>query len=388
MGLFSRKHLVAELKIGFLDKREVFVSFKNIPIKNGIEMFEKTKLPFIVYVFFLDRILGNMSEKTSIATLNAVHTLATQFLNKIISEISNEEEWQKRKSEFKTPNQWTFTDSEDNFLKSDFKTTAKLFLKGDRLFCETDFSNSLVFSKRGNQLVEAKAYLLVESLLFFITQESGFEDYAFYFLPALLGQCSFYNGKRPGITQLGQAVNFGLMQAEEVRKKHDIDSQDPGNPFIEAYNQCATDIQNILTKNFKDFVDRTIKNKVLCAPMITGYLVRCAENKLAKNRIRTPDGQVKEILESTLTDLEKVETIANYFDKHDKIGIGEIAKSYCLLPFEEIANYFSVNIEDYINSILKQTKMDGEEQELFYELCFRNAAFGYVYKIAEELTFD
>lgn len=108
---------------------------------------------------------------------------------------------------------------------------------------------------------------------------------------------------------------------------------------------------------------------------------------LPKNRIRTPDGHVKKILESKITELEKVETIANYFDKHDKIGIGENAKPYCLLPFEETAHFFSVTIEDYISSILNQKKMDGEEQKFFYELCFRNAAFGYVYKIAEELTF-
>lgn len=214
MGLFSPKNLIAELKIGLLGRNKVFISIKNVPVGNNVEMFKKSKLPFITYMFFLDRVLGNMSEKVSVATLNSVHIWATQFLNKL-SEVSNTEEWEKIKPELKTPNKWTFTELEDDFTKAEFNATAKIYLKGDRIFCETDFSK--------DQLVEAKAYLLVESLLYFITQKSNFEDYVFYFLPALLAQCSFYNGKRPSITQLGQAVHFGLLQAEEMRKKYGID---------------------------------------------------------------------------------------------------------------------------------------------------------------------
>jgi hypothetical protein len=213
MGLFSPKNLIAELRIGLLDNNRVFVSIKNVSVGNNVEIFEKSKPPFIVYLFFLDRVLGNMSEKISVATLNSVHTWGTQFINKL-SEIGNPEEWEKRKSEFKTPNDWSFISTEEDFSKADLAATAKIFLKGERIFCETDFGK--------DQLVEAKVYLLVESLLYFITQRSSFEDYGFYFLPALLAQCSFYNGKRPGMAQLGQAVHYGLMQAEEMRKQHGI----------------------------------------------------------------------------------------------------------------------------------------------------------------------
>ncbi|HEA84410.1 MAG TPA: hypothetical protein ENI04_00275 [Candidatus Wildermuthbacteria bacterium] len=215
MGLFSPKNLVAELKIGLLDGNRVFVSIKNIPVGNNVKIFEKSKLPFIVYLFFLDRVLGNMSEEISVTTLNSVHTWGTQFINKL-SGISSEEVWKKRKSEFKTPNNWTFTNAEEDFAKANFAATAKIFLKGERMFCETDFSK--------DQFVEAKAYLLIEALLYFITQRSSFEDYGFYFLPALLTQCSFYGGKRPRITQLGQAVHYGLMQAEKMRREHGIDA--------------------------------------------------------------------------------------------------------------------------------------------------------------------
>lgn len=91
------------------------------------------------------------------------------------------------------------------------------------MFCETDFSN--------DQLVEAKTYLLVESLLYFITQKSDFEDFGFYFLPALLAQCSFYEGKRPSITQLGQAVHYELMRADEIRKQHGVEVWANSPPF-------------------------------------------------------------------------------------------------------------------------------------------------------------
>ena len=84
MGLFSPKNLIAELRIGLLDNNRVFVSIKNVPVENNVEIFEKSKLPFIVYLFFLDRVLGNLSEKISVATLNSVHTWGTQFINKLV----------------------------------------------------------------------------------------------------------------------------------------------------------------------------------------------------------------------------------------------------------------------------------------------------------------
>lgn len=209
MGLFSPKNLIAELKVGLLEKNRVFVSFKNILNENNVEI-----QPYIVYLFFLDKVLVNMSEKVSVATISAVHTLGSQFINKL-HEIKSQKVWEKSKSKLKTPNDWTFTNTEEDFDQAGFVVTAKIFLKGKRIFCETDFSK--------DPYIEAKAYLLVESLLNYITQNSSLYDYSYYFLPTLLAQCFFYNEKRPGITQLGQAVYYGLEQAEMMRKKHGFD---------------------------------------------------------------------------------------------------------------------------------------------------------------------
>lgn len=104
MGLFSSKNLIAELKMGLLIQNRVFVSIKSVPVGNNVEIFEKQKLPFIVYMFFLDRILGNMSKKISAATLHSVHTWASQSAIKL-SKVSSAEEQEKIKSAFKTPNQ-------------------------------------------------------------------------------------------------------------------------------------------------------------------------------------------------------------------------------------------------------------------------------------------
>ena len=205
MGLFSPNNLIAELKAGLLEKNRVFVSFKNVPNKDNVEI-----QPHIVYLFFLDKVLVNMSEKLSVATIRAVHTWGTRFLGQL-DEINSQEDWEKSKSKLKTPNDWTFTNTEEDFGQANFVATAKIFIKGEKIFCTTDFSK--------DQYLEAKVHLIVESLLNYMKQNLSLDDYSYYFLITLLAQCSFYNEKRPGITQLGQAVYYGLEQADILRKK-------------------------------------------------------------------------------------------------------------------------------------------------------------------------
>ncbi len=210
VGLFFSKNLIAELTTGLLEKNRVFVSFKNVPNKDNIEI-----QPYIVYLFLLDKVLVNMAEKLSVATIRAVHTWGTRFMDQL-HEIDTQEVWEKSKSKLKTPNDWTFTNTEEDFGQANFVATAKIFKKGKRIFCTTDFSR--------DQYIEAKVHLLVESLLNYIKQNLSLDDYSYYFLPTLLAQCSFYNEKRPGITQLGQAVYYGLEQAEMLRKKYGRES--------------------------------------------------------------------------------------------------------------------------------------------------------------------
>lgn len=205
MSLFSPKNLITELKVGLLEKNKVFVSINNIPNENNFEI-----QSYIVYMFFLDKILVNLPEKLSVTTLKAIHSWGTQFLDKLYK-IESEEVWETTRLELKTPNAWTFTNNEEDFAQASFVATAKIFSKNNKIFCETYFSR--------DKYIEVKAYLLVESLLSYITQNSSLYDYSYNFLPALLAQCFSYNNKRPGITQLGQAVYYGLKQAQLLRDK-------------------------------------------------------------------------------------------------------------------------------------------------------------------------
>lgn len=220
MFLFSKKELIAELKIGLTDNNKVFISIKNIPVNNGkemIEIFKKSQLPIVFYMYFFDLVLINMRKDVSVATLNSIYQYLLQCLNKI-RKTTNENEWLEERNEFNTLNKWIFTGIDNDFVEANFKTTAKIFLKDKRFFCEADFDK--------NKLIEAYAYLLLESLLIYIIQKMSYKNCAYDFLPALLAQCTFYDNKRPKITEIGKAVNFGLKKAEEARKRFNVNFDD------------------------------------------------------------------------------------------------------------------------------------------------------------------
>lgn len=206
MGIFAKNILIAQLKVGLIGKEKVFVSFLNIPNENNIEL-----QSYVTFLFFFDKVLVNMSEKLSVATLNSIHTWGTNFLNEV-QKIYDQEDWEIEKLKLKTPNTWTFTNNEEDFKNADFTSIAEIYSKGQRIFCQTKFSN--------DAYIEAKTYLLLEALFNYLIQNSSLDEYTYYVLPSLLAQCSFYNEMRPGITQVGQAVYYGLEQAENLREKH------------------------------------------------------------------------------------------------------------------------------------------------------------------------
>ena len=232
--MFSSKILVAKLDAALLPDKKVYV-FLRMGGPKATDMFAPSVVPFVVYLFFLDRVLFMLPEEIATGTLRSIHTIATQFMNscgeiykkgmadlqkpagqvpigKLFgSEIVSADEWQRGKIQLKTPNEWVFTESQDEFTAAPFKAKAELFRKGDNLFCQTHFTGPLV---------EASSYLLVEALLAYLTARSAnFDQYAFYFLMALLAQCTAYGGKRPGMTQLGRAVYLGLTEAEKMKAK-------------------------------------------------------------------------------------------------------------------------------------------------------------------------
>lgn len=234
MEIFSSNILIAELEAGLLSEKKVAVCL-HMAEGQGEAKFEPSLLPFIVYLFFFDRVLFMLPEQIAVGTLNSIHTIATQFMNscgeiyrrgaadlqkpanqvpigKLFGgEMVSAEEWQRAKVHLKTPNEWTFTESRGDLVAAHFKAKAELFRKGDTVFCQTHFEGPFV---------EANSYLLVEALLAYLTAIStDFDEYSFYFLMALLSQCHAYGGRQPGVNELGQAAYHGLMEAEKIRAK-------------------------------------------------------------------------------------------------------------------------------------------------------------------------
>jgi len=164
-----------------------------------------------------------------------------------------------------------------------------------------------------------------------------------------------------------------------------------GKKFIEIYESIIPRANDLLTPYFKSFVDSVAKMPILKTAMITGYAIRlveeeCLKKKIVKLKTLKIDKKVKEILESALTKQQKVTKLVEYFDLHDQIGLGGPVRPYTILPYKETETYFNFLTEDYIDSTYKgeiENKMESQE---YYEIIFRNAAVGYYYRTAENLT--
>lgn len=158
--------------------------------------------------------------------------------------------------------------------------------------------------------------------------------------------------------------------------------------FENAYIVCVKQPDKYLSGYFKSYIDRLLPQKFFENPlrtaMITGYYLRCAETILNQQPIKNPDQQIQEIINSKKNKEEKIEEIANYLDNHDKIGLSEKIADYSLIPFEDTQKNFGIYAEDFINYTLKKKKIDKNKVETFYEIAYRNMAFGYLYKLSEE----
>lgn len=113
-----------------------------------------------------------------------------------------------------------------------------------------------------------------------------------------------------------------------------------------------------------------------------GYRLRLAECQALGTRRLTPSVQVNEILRSVASSAEKKVAIANSLDAHSLVGVGEPAKPYTLAALDEIREIF----EEYVNLAVTKKPWPANERADQVELLHRYLAFGYVYRIAEELV--
>jgi len=114
----------------------------------------------------------------------------------------------------------------------------------------------------------------------------------------------------------------------------------------------------------------------------SGYRLRLAEREVMGDRMLVPLGQIEEVLRSGRSRQEKTVTIAEYLDAHETVGLGDPVRLYVLAPFDDVGYALDCLVEQAIEA----NRSYISDLEMQTELCKRFFAYGYVYKVAEELV--
>ncbi len=220
----KEKIKIAEAEIKLFDDNRVFISSKNIPFydkesNKTIEFIHPERLNGLMFLFYFDKVLSCMNKKVAFGTIESIHTMVSQHMNLIQGNLqflmSNEKEWLTFKKKLKTPNDWHFLKEEEKNLAPDFYSSIELFLINNRFFCLTSFSK--------DKFIEAKAYLTIEAFYQYAINTINLDEFIYNFITSLGAQCTVYQGNKPALTQLGKAVEYGLQQAQKLRKEHGIE---------------------------------------------------------------------------------------------------------------------------------------------------------------------
>lgn len=160
--------------------------------------------------------------------------------------------------------------------------------------------------------------------------------------------------------------------------------------FKDSYDSCVKQSDKYPSKSFKKFIDKLLPQKYSENPsrtaMITGYFLRCAESTITQRSLGKPSKKIQEIISSEKNKEEIIEAIANHLDNHNKIGLSDELDNYSLIPFQDTQKFFEAYVEDFINQVLSKRKLSKRKTKTFYELVYRNTAFGYLYKLSEEFV--
>jgi hypothetical protein len=138
---------------------------------------------------------------------------------------------------------------------------------------------------------------------------------------------------------------------------------------------------------FKRFVDKLLPEKYSENLLRTAMVfLRCAESAAQQRPLGELSQGIQKIIHSNKSKGGKIEAIANHLDNHKKIGLADEIANYSLISFQDTQKFFEIYAEDFINQYLSQRKLSKKKSETFYELAYRNLAFGYLYKLAEEFV--
>ena len=158
--------------------------------------------------------------------------------------------------------------------------------------------------------------------------------------------------------------------------------------FLDAYDLCASEPFKFLGKEFIEYIDRTLPDKShpFRTAMLTGYFIRCAEGNVGDKVPNDPELHVKKLLNSSKQKSETIEDIANYLNQHDRLGLQDKISNYSVVSFDITQRFFEVMAQDHIRDHLDRGIVAKEGKDILFEATYMNMAFGYLYKLSEELV--
>jgi hypothetical protein len=113
-----------------------------------------------------------------------------------------------------------------------------------------------------------------------------------------------------------------------------------------------------------------------------GYRLRLAERDVIGKRRLVPLGPIESVLRSSKSAQEKTTEIAEYLDNHEAVGLGDPVRLYVLASFDEICRAF----DDLSRIAIDANRQYISDPDMQSELYRRFMAYGYVYRVAEELV--
>lgn len=120
--------------------------------------------------------------------------------------------------------------------------------------------------------------------------------------------------------------------------------------------------------------------------LLTGYFIRCAEERFSGRSANTIDPKLLGVTRSTKPDYEKVSEIATILWQKETLALGEAIQPYLLIPLEDIGAFMEVFAQDVLAVLVRdQPHLESRKDELT-EWVFLNMDYGYCWRVAEELV--
>ncbi len=115
-----------------------------------------------------------------------------------------------------------------------------------------------------------------------------------------------------------------------------------------------------------------------------GYRVRLAELQVFGERHLVPLGRANEILRSNRSPKEKTGAIAEYLELQNDSELTDPMRLYARAPFDAMQKVF----EQLAKKAVDTNRRPNDEIDLQTDLVVRHLAYGYIYKVAEDLVYQ